>query len=143
MRPFSLKGDLDNNKENKDIINNDEELVPQKDYNNRIKNDNQDMIDIMASGNSKLNPTETFVTMALPKNSINVDINNDDNQYQNNNIINNNENNYINNESERNINNNNDSISDNRPVGKAPVPTDKEPSEESKNSLGDFDIEEI
>lgn len=134
---------LDNNKKNKDIIDNDEELLSEKDYNNRIKNDNQDMIDIMASGNSKLNHTETFVTMALPKNSVNIDINNDNKEYQNNNINNNNENNYINNESERNINNNNDSISDNRPVGKAPIPTDKEPSDESKNSLDDFDIEDI
>ena len=138
--------------ENNDIIDSDKEIISEKDYNNKIKNDNQDMIDIMASENFKLNPTETFVTMALSKNSLNLGNNNENNTYKNVNKnlyqninINNNDNNNINikNESERNINNNNELISDNKPIGKAPVPTDKEISDESKNSLDDFEIEEI
>ena len=117
---------VDYNNRYNNIKDNDEELESEKDYNKIIKNDNKDnkdMIDIMASGNYKINLKDTFVTLA--KNSINIDNNND--------IIN---------ESERNSNKNN-SISNNKPIGEAPIPIDKESPRESENSLDDCDIEEI
>ena len=91
--------------------------------------DKNDLIDLMSSENSNLNPKETFITVDLSKN-----INNNQNNNPNNNQSNNN-----------NSNNKNDSIKkDDRPIGESPLPIGVEPNQdESKNSLDDYIVEEI
>ena len=76
----------------------------------------------MASDNSNTNPKETYITVDLS--------NNKTNKYSNN-IINGN-------------NNDNNNESNNKPIGEPPVPIGKESiHEESKNSLDDYEVEEI
>ena len=124
------------NKENK-VIDSNKKYETDKDID---ENNNDDLIDLIASNNSKVNPKETFLTIALSKNSVN-----NENNVQNDLKSNNEENNNVNNsEDKKRSNIDNDSNNDNKPIGQAPVPTGKDPIDfDDDNRFDDFEIEEI
>ena len=148
--------EIDNGQENIDNIIIDKNFI---DDNNKNQNENQDMIDLMASENSQNNPPETFLTNQI--NNKNYENNNDLNDFNkrenniynfqsnnndnnNDNFLNNNNINFNNNEEKNDFDIKEDLTPDNKPIGEAPIPTGKEPiKEDSRNSLDDFEIEDI